>query len=161
MNNIILKIIGICIITSLLIPVSVGLKDDSDKIGVLTTDSLAVIILYSLDNDGHLIFNVTNNCIKDIDNLTILVHVYGSGPFTSFNQVDVNTEIFIQNLPIGESGLFKTKGQVFKVRSLFRKPIVPFFNGELELAINEHSEKAIFLKIISFIRTDFIILPYP
>ena len=161
MNKILLGIIGICIIASLLIPATVGLKCDSDKMDVSTTDSLIAIVTKKIDDDGHLIFNVSNHAIKDIDNATILVYLYGSGPFTNFNQVDVHTEIFIQNLPISESEFFKTKDQVFKVLPIFRRPVIPFFNGELELAINEHSGRIFFRKWFPFIQTDFIILPYP
>ena len=98
MNNIIIKTIGICIIVSLLIPVTVGLKCDSDDTNA-STDSFIVISLSKFDDDGYLVFTVRNYAIKDLDNATMLIHFRGWGWFTTLNKVDVNTELFVEHLP--------------------------------------------------------------
>ena len=126
MNNFILKTICI-IIVSMLVPVTVGLKHEPDSVTAFDI----MFFICKLDVDGHLIYNVT--CIADeIVNESVLIHFYGSGTFTKFNEVDVHTELFIDHLSQGESGLFKTKDQVFRVVPILRRPIVPFFHGEAE-----------------------------
>ena len=102
MNDIILKVMGICIIVSILVPITVGLKCDSDDINMSTLDSFILITLSKIDDDGYLILNVTNCCIVDIDDITMYVYFSGTGPIFGFNKVDIDTEISVQNLPIGE-----------------------------------------------------------
>ena len=160
MNDSILKIIGICIIASLLIPVTIGLKCDSDDINT-STPSFIVIFINRIDDDGHYFFDVSNYAVEDLNNATMHIQLWGSGPFISFNNVDVNTEIFVQNLPIGESKLVKTKDQIFKVRPIFRRPLVPFFIGKMNLAFNGHSGTSPITKMLEFTQADFIFIPYP
>jgi len=129
MNTVMFKIICTAIIISMLVPATVGLQCGTDNATVSSTKIL--IDIYKIDTDGHLVYNVTS-IVNDFDNETILIHFFGSGPFTRLNQVDVHTELFIEHLPQGESGLFKTKDQVFRVIPIIRRPIVPFFGGEME-----------------------------
>lgn len=161
MNKILLKILGICIIISLLIPTTIGLKCDSDDDKEILTNSFIMILLDRINKDGHLIFNVSSYCNKEVNNVTILIHLYGSNPFINLNKVDVNTEIFIQNLPIGESELLKTKDQVFKVRPLIRRPLVLIFYGVITVELNEYSKTTIIKKIGFLIFMDLILIPYP
>ena len=160
MNKILLRIIGICIIASLLIPVTVGLK--CDLVGTNTsTDSVIVINLNKIDDDGHLVFNVSHYATKDLDNATMHIHLCGSSPFIRFNQVDIHTELFIQHLSNGQSEFFKTKDQVFKVRPIFRRPIIPFFSGEITLVFNGYIRVSAITKLLAFIRVDLFVIPYP
>jgi len=160
MNNIIIKTIGICIIVSLLIPVTVGLKCDSDDTNA-STDSFIVISLSKFDDDGYLVFTVRNYAIKDLDNATMLIHFRGWGWFTTLNKVDVNTELFVEHLPIGEERSFKTKDQVFKVRPLFRRPLIPFFSGKMTLAFNECTRTSSIMKMLAFTYRDVFEISYP
>lgn len=161
MNKILLKILGICIITSLLLPTTIGLKCDSDDDTDILTNSYIAILINRINNDGHLIFNVSNLGIEEVNNATILIHFYGSSPFFNLNNVDINTEISIQNLSSGESELLKTKDQVFKVRPLFRRPLVFFFFGIMDMIYNGYSRTAFIRKLLSLIETEMIIFPYP
>ena len=160
MNNIILKTIGICIIASLLIPVTVGLKCTPNDTNA-PTGTFITVFINKIDDDGHLIFNVSNYALQCLSNATIYICLYGSSPFIRCNQVDIHTELFIQHLSGRQSGLFKTKDQVFKVRPIFRRPVIPFFYGEITTAFNGYTIKTPITKLMMLVYSELVIIPYP
>lgn len=157
--NITFKIMCIVVIVSMLVPMTVGLKCETDNPAAL--DTKIYLAIYKIDNDGHLVYNLT--CvIGDIANETMLIYFYGSSPFTRLNQVDVHTELFIEHLSEGESGLFKTKDQVFRVLPIIRRPFIPFYKGEMELIFLGHIIKSHIYKWWTFIQQDdYYSGPYP
>ena len=161
MKKILFKIMGICIVIGLLMPVTVGLKYNSDNMDSNSMDSAIDIIIDKIDDDGHLTFAVRNYCIIDVDNATILIRFRGSCPFMNRNNVDVDTEIFVEHLPIGEKGLYKTKDQVFRVLPIIRRPVVLFFGGSIDVRFNGYIREVPITKMMALIRMGKVIIPYP
>jgi hypothetical protein len=143
---------------------STGINNNSSEIND-GTDSLKDSFLYvsidRINKDGHLTFNITNYCSEDIEDITINIEFYGSSPITNLNKVNVNTEIIIENLSIGESGLFKTEDRIFKVRFLINRPLVFYFNGAITMELNDFSKKTYIRKLIGFWMMNEIFIPYP
>lgn len=156
MKQTLLKIMGICIIIGMLVPTTVGLNCNLDD-----REGVVIIMGDSYDDDGHLTFSVLNGCTVDVDNETILIRFRGSCPFIKRNQVDVDTEIFVNHLPPTQKGLYKTKHQVFNVLPIINRPLILFFSGEVVVNFNGYERNVGIMKIMSLTRMGLVRIPYP
>ncbi len=122
------------LILGTLMPGTIGMMQKSNSDTNRVENQLGFMVevsLYKLAKDGRFVYRVTNlgsEPDQTIENLTMNVTFTGGGVWYTLE--DFHTTIFIQYLPIHESGLYPMEDQIFTKEQfpIFHRPFLGTFD---------------------------------